>query len=328
VKLRTWLLVCAALLIASCGNIGVDAVARVDAVSLSRQEVDARVARIEQGFQSQAAAGVPLPSKIEIEEQVVEQFIVQQIVLGLAKDRGIAVSDQEIASQIDTFRVQIPQATGGTLDEAVQGQLGLPGSNSTEFRQFVNYFLAQRKLSETLVTTDTVLLRLTEEVNTAAKQEVEKATVAHILVATEEEAKQVITRLDAGEEFAALAQELSQDPGSKDNGGVYENIARGQFVPEFDQAMFEDLQPGETTKTPVKTQFGYHVIRLISRSTGPSMTPEEAQQMIEQSLPQKLSQARAQATQELIDSERQKGIDAKRIQVPTYPTPTPAATTP
>jgi parvulin-like peptidyl-prolyl isomerase len=321
VKRYVWAL--ALLFLAACGNITGDTVARVDSVSLTRQDVDARVDRIVKGFQKQEASGAPLPSKLEIEQQVVEQFITQNLVVGLAKERGITVSDTDIDGQIENFKVIIPQATGGTLEDAVQDQLGLPGVASTEFRQFVSYFLAQQRLGESLVTTDTVRIRITDEVMLAAQQEVEKATVAHILVNTEEEAKQVIERLDQGEDFAALAKELSQDPGSKDNGGVYEGIARGEFVPEFEKAMFEDLQPGETTKIPVQSQFGYHVIRLISREKSRAMTDEEAQLQIEQRVPDEVQQARGQALEELITSERQKAVTANRIQEPTYPTPTP-----
>lgn len=316
-------LVSAVLLLAACGNITGDAVARVDTVVLTRQELDARIARLEKGFEAQAASGATMPSKLDIEQEIVTQFINQNLVLGLAKTRGISVSEAEIQTQIDDFGVRIPQATGGTLDDAVQNQLGLPGVASTEFRQFVSFFLAQQKLSETLVTTDTIRTDVTTRVMEQAHQEVEKATVAHILVATEDEAKAVITRLDKGEDFAALAKELSTDPGSKDAGGIYENITRGQFVPEFEQAMFDTLQPGETTKTPVQTQFGFHIIRLISRTKGPSMTDEEAQLAIEQEIPQALQQARAEALQALIEEERVKAKQENRLVEPTFPTPTP-----
>jgi parvulin-like peptidyl-prolyl isomerase len=329
VKFRAIILALLAIALSACSAITGNTVARVDSVILSRQDLDARITRLEKGLQKQVGAtGQQLPSKLDLEQEIVSQFINQNIVLNLAKQRGIAIPEKEIDTQIEDFKVRIPQATGGTLDEAVQDQLGLPSVTSSEFRQFVTFFLAQSKLSESLVTTDTVRLQVTQAVMAQASQEVEKANVAHILVASEEEAKKVIERLDKGEDFAALAAELSTDPGSKDNGGIYENITKGQFVPEFEQAMFVDLQPGETTKVPVQTQFGYHVIRLISRSTGPAMSAEEAQQTIEQQIPQALQQARGEALQTLVDEERTKAIAEKRIQEPVYPTPTPAPVEP
>jgi parvulin-like peptidyl-prolyl isomerase len=299
-------------------------VARVDGVSLTRQMLDEQVTRIEKGFQSQAAQGAPLPSRLDIEQEVVSRFIDQNLTLSVARQRGISVSDTEVDEQIATFNEQIPQATGGTLEQAVQDQLGYPGVTSTEFRQFVSYFVAQRKLSESLVSDVDVRQRITDEVMADTTRMVPVATVAHILVGTQEEALKVIERLDAGEDFAALAQELSQDPGSAQNGGVYEDIAQGQFVPEFEQAMFVDLQPGETTKTPVQTQFGFHIIRLISRGEQPALDPAQAQQTIDQRVEQEVGMERQQALQQLIADERTKAASEQRLVEPTYPTPTPA----
>jgi parvulin-like peptidyl-prolyl isomerase len=300
-----------------------DPVARVDNVALSRKELDERIARLEKGFSAQPAApGQALPSKIEIEKELVERFVQQNLTLIVARQNNVSVTEQEIDERIEFFRSNI-EAGGGKLEEAVQNQLGLSGANATDFREFVLFFVAREKLANTLVTTDTVRKQIEEQVLAEAKKEVEKANVAHILVQTEDEAKQVIERLDKGEDFAALAKELSQDPGSKDNGGIYEGIVRGQFVPEFEKAMFDDLKPGETTKTPVQTQFGFHVIRLIERSTGPAMTDEQAQLMVEQQLAQQLAVERDQKLQELVAAEREKAKAEGRLVEPTYPEPTP-----
>ncbi len=64
-------------------------------------------------------------------------------------------------------------------------------------------------------------------------------------------------------DFAALAKQYSDDPGSKNNGGDLGWARPGQFVAEFDQALFQDLKDGEVTKAPVKSQFGYHLIKRI-----------------------------------------------------------------
>ncbi len=83
----------------------------------------------------------------------------------------------------------------------------------------------------------------------------------HILVKTEAEAKKIIADLGKKAKFEDLAKKLSQDPGSAKNGGALDWASPGSFVKEFSTAM-AGLKKGETTKTPVKTQFGYHVIRL------------------------------------------------------------------
>jgi peptidyl-prolyl cis-trans isomerase C len=303
-----------------------DPVARYENASLSRQLLDERVGRLETGMKKQPNQGQQMPSALDIEKELVERFIQQQLTIALAKQKSISISDASIDEQITQFKAQI-EGSGGKIEEAVQDQLGFAGADSPDFREFVTFFIARQKLAETLVTTDTVRTRVTEEVMAEAKKEVEKADVAHILVKTEDEAKKVIERLDKGEEFGALAKELSEDPGSKDNGGEYKGIAKGQFVPEFEKAMFEDLKPGETTKTPVKSEFGFHVIRLLARVTGPAMSEEDAKAQIEQAVPAELQRERGEALSKLIEDERAKAKADGRLVEPTYPEPTPVPLT-
>lgn len=74
--------------------------------------------------------------------------------------------------------------------------------------------------------------------------------------------EEVLARAQSGEDFTALAKELSQDPGSKDNGGDLDFAKQGQFVPEFDAILFEgDLADNEVHTALVESQFGYHVIK-------------------------------------------------------------------
>ena len=83
----------------------------------------------------------------------------------------------------------------------------------------------------------------------------------HILVKTEAEAKKLIADLGKKAKFEDLAKKYSQDPGSAKNGGLLDWSDRRAFVKEFSDAL-ANLKKGETTQTPVKTQFGYHIIRL------------------------------------------------------------------
>ena len=85
--------------------------------------------------------------------------------------------------------------------------------------------------------------------------------VRHILVDSEAEAKSIIDQLNKGADFAKLAKEKSKDPGSKDNGGDLDWGPAGRYVKPFADAV-QALPKGQTTQTPVKTDFGYHVIRV------------------------------------------------------------------
>jgi peptidyl-prolyl cis-trans isomerase C len=83
----------------------------------------------------------------------------------------------------------------------------------------------------------------------------------HILVEKEDEAKALIAQIKGGADFAELAKKSSKDPGSGANGGDLDFAKPDSYVAEFSQAMVK-LKKGEMTDTPVKSQFGYHIIRL------------------------------------------------------------------
>ena len=87
------------------------------------------------------------------------------------------------------------------------------------------------------------------------------------------QAQQILERAKAGEDFAALANQFSQDPGNKNpdgsgKGGLYEDVPKGQMVPPFEQAALA-LKPGEISPDLVETDFGFHIIKL-ERALGPS----------------------------------------------------------
>jgi len=107
----------------------------------------------------------------------------------------------------------------------------------------------------------------------------------HILVENEADAKAIITKLKGGAKFEDLAKQ-SKDPGSGANGGDLGWAAPESFVPEFSKAM-TSLQKGQITETPVKTQYGYHVIRLeeVRPVTIPPL--EEVKQQVAESLQQR-----------------------------------------
>ena len=83
----------------------------------------------------------------------------------------------------------------------------------------------------------------------------------HILVEKEDEAKALIAQLKAGASFEELAKKHSKDPGSGQNGGDLDWAAPAGYVPEFSEAMTK-LEKGKSTETPVKSQFGWHIIKL------------------------------------------------------------------
>jgi peptidyl-prolyl cis-trans isomerase C len=115
----------------------------------------------------------------------------------------------------------------------------------------------------------------------------------HILVEKEEEAKGLIKQIKAGGKFDELAKKNSKDPGSGEKGGDLDFAKAESYVPEFGQAMIK-LKKGELTAEPVKTQFGWHVIKLedTREASFPAFDDVKAQ------IKQRLEQAKLQQFQE------------------------------
>jgi peptidyl-prolyl cis-trans isomerase C len=110
---------------------------------------------------------------------------------------------------------------------------------------------------------------------------------SHILVATEEEAKQIIKQLEGGADFAAIAKEKSSDPSAKQNGGDLGYFTAGDMVPEFSKAVLA-MEKGESSKAPVKSQFGWHVIKVVDKRPKAPPTLEESRSHIEELLSSEL----------------------------------------
>jgi peptidyl-prolyl cis-trans isomerase C len=107
----------------------------------------------------------------------------------------------------------------------------------------------------------------------------EEVRARHILVETEEQAKDVIAKLKAGADFEKLAREISKDPSAKTNGGDLEYFTQGQMVKEFSDAAFK-LGKGEIS-APVKSQFGFHVIRVEDKRSKPVPTYEQVKEQVQ-----------------------------------------------
>lgn len=169
-------------------------------------------------------------------------------------------------------------------------------------RRVVDYLLVDPEgLRSTIELTDDEINAYYED-NPDAFTRDEEVRARHILLQinpdrTAEEADQqmqeIIQRLDAGEDFAALAQELSDDPGSKSAGGDLGFFGRGQMIPEFETAAF-DAQPGDRVG-PVKTSFGYHLIEVLEKQPAGKLSLEEATEEIRAQLLSERSRAAAES---------------------------------
>jgi peptidyl-prolyl cis-trans isomerase C len=122
---------------------------------------------------------------------------------------------------------------------------------------------------------------------------------SHILVATEDEAKAIIAAIKKGGKFGDIAKKESKDPGSGANGGELDWATPSSYVAEFTEALIK-LHKGEMTQTPVKTQFGWHIIRLDETRDAQlpkleEVKPQVAQQLQQQKLTKFQDELRAKA---------------------------------
>lgn len=124
--------------------------------------------------------------------------------------------------------------------------------------------------------------------------------VSHILVDTQEQAKEILQKLKEGADFAQLAKQYSKDP-SKERGGDIGYFSRGQLIPEFEDACF-GLEVGEISDV-VKTQFGYHIIKLTERIESRARELSEVTKDIEKDLK---GQAEREGFEQLIKTLRSK----------------------
>jgi foldase protein PrsA len=178
----------------------------------------------------------------------------------LADEQGIVVDTEEIEAEVAAVQGQV-QADPSIPDW--QSFLDAYSLTEESIREFLRYELLVQQLSESIATV----------------QQVVHVNASHILVETEELALEIVERLEAGEDFAALAAEFSIDPGSKDNGGDLGWFPSGVMVPEFESAAFS-LEPGQTSG-PVRSSFGFHIIRVYgkeARDLDPSLSAQVDQQ--------------------------------------------------
>ena len=131
-------------------------------------------------------------------------------------------------------------------------------------------------------------IRAAYDAEIRARPAEEEVRARHILVETEADAKALIADIKKGGNFEELAKKASKDPGSGANGGDLDWAAAGSYVPEFSGAMVK-LDKGQMTDTPVKTQFGFHIIRVddVREAQLPKLEevkPQIAQQLQQQKL--------------------------------------------
>ncbi|MFN8471817.1 MAG: peptidylprolyl isomerase [Anaerolineae bacterium] len=189
--------------------------------------------------------------------QVLEGLIADVLVQQYAKKNNISVSDDELQKSIDGLIKDM----GGQdkFDESLKAR----GMTLESFRAMQRAQLLGNKVRDA-VTKD-------------VPQTQEQVHARHILVQTNDDALKALKRLEAGEDFAKVAADISQDPGTAKNGGDLGWFPRGVMVPEFDQVAFG--QPVKKLSSPVQTQFGYHIIQVLEKDANRKLPEQQWQDL-------------------------------------------------
>lgn len=224
----------------------------LSACSTSDEVASTEKGRIREDELYEAMKNEQLQSGMTIGQTVLQKMLIEDIFEHLYGDQ---VSDETITEELE----EVAEQYGGMDEykEIIEAQ----GMDIEAFKKDIRMnLLIQEAIKDKVEITDAAIEEKYEELKP-------DATVQHILVEEEEEAKDIIDQLENGADFAELVTEYSQDPGSLDTEGTY-SFSEGEMVPEFEEASFA-LEEGELASEPVKSDSGYHVIRRLELEYAP-----------------------------------------------------------
>jgi foldase protein PrsA len=204
--------------------------------------------------------------QITLNQAVETEYLLQE-----AKKNGFTVDNSEINEQWKTMEENIIKSAGNysmSVNEFCKEMFGIGLSKVKSI--YKDQYVAQKYREEKIngISVDESALSAYYDEN---KQSIDYASVRHILIKCEKEAEQaveeekskkaqeILDRVNSGEDFAALAEEFSEDDGSKSTGGIYEVRQNGQFVAEFEEWAFSH-EPGDTGI--IRSDYGFHVMKL------------------------------------------------------------------
>jgi len=237
-----------------------------------------------QEFAEQNGLGELSPGSPQFEaavQQIMPTLVDVEIAKAYAEEHGITVSESEVNEEIERIKDQIvqqAQAQGMNVgrEEAFQQALEQAGITEEQLRTQIREQLpvqkVQARVASDVQASQGEVERFYEENKELQFTTPEQRCARHILFNKDqrEKAEEVKGQLQNGADFAELAKEYSQDPGSAENGGDLGCVGKGETVPSFEKAIF-NANEGEIVG-PVESEFGYHVIEVTeirAKSTQP-----------------------------------------------------------
>jgi len=208
--------------------------------------------------------------------QTLDNLISETLLNQELSKKGLKVTQADIDKEKEFIKKQYGD------EQTFQSALMQSGMTEEDFNEQMETQAKLRKLLEPEVkVTDEDVKKYFEE-NKASFDTPEEVKASHILVATKEEAEDILKQLKNGADFAKLAKEKSTDPGSKDQGGDLGYFPRGKMYQEFEDAAFK-LKDGELSGV-VKTDAGYHIIKKTGYKAAHAATLDEKKADIKEQL--------------------------------------------
>jgi peptidyl-prolyl cis-trans isomerase C len=248
-------------------------------------------------------------------------------------DADISIADSEIGGDMGSMPAM--QKRMSLLEFLIDNQLFAEAADGEKLGQGADFetrlkYLKRRALRELYfekvikgLVSDADARKIYEDQVKLMKPE-EEVSARHILVETEDKAKELKEKIKAGGDFATLAKENSKDPGSKEDGGNLGYFGHGQMVPQFEEVVFK-LPKGDVSD-PVKTQFGWHLIKIEDkRFKQPPAFDIVKDRIVQSQLLQKAQQSavtlRGKSKIEIVDAEMKKAIDDRNKTIEALPDP-------
>lgn len=304
-----------------------DVVARVDGIPISRGEFDKVMSSNISRFEQQNQQPFAEEYRPQLERQVLDGLITRALLEREANELGIEISDDRLDETLAQFKSQFPN------ESAYKIALEQEGFTEDEFltelrRQMTIEELINRRVYDSVEVTEESM-RSFYDGNPQYFQRPEQVTARHIILTTEgitdeselrakrDELAEIRREIVNGADFAEVAKERSEGP-SASNGGQLGQFGRGQMVPAFEEAAFA-LEPGEVSDI-VETQFGYHIIEVLDKTSSSVESYEEAKENIRSFLTE---QERNVAAQHYLADLRKEAeiVELIEIDIPTPPQP-------
>ncbi len=268
-KKNTILLVVLAmvLFLAGCGNTpSTDEYAgEVNGVKITQAQYQERYELLQASYKMQMESSgetvdeIPADVLTELENRAFYDLVYQQLLMEEARERGIEVSDEELNQVISDFKKMQLQDNEENYQKFLQ-QTGLD-EEKFQFEMKIEELVAkiQEQVTDKVGVSEEEAQTYYQQNQTMYKQPA-GMRIYHILVDNEELARQILGKLNSGDDFSRLAQEYSTCGSASQGGDLGVVNETTSFVPEFLTAALK-LEPGQTTTDPVKTEFGYHIIK-------------------------------------------------------------------